>query len=404
MRGRPSRPLRLLATFSVGVAAFAGSAFGTPTTTSTSSFRPHSASRTIEPLSFSFPSAQIGWVVDVAPCTEKLSCLSLRETTNHGRSWSQRPLPNALKALANRNTSGTVLERDSGVKVHFANKNDGWIFGLLRNGPIFWSTHDGGRKWQRLSTALMGSYGSIYDIESTGQTAYLLAQNKAFRVSLESSPVGRDDWHVLPAPTLNLPAGGAEPGGSIVLKGNTGWLVVGNDRGVSGSARLTHGSWVKWTPPCYSVGNSYVAPVAMTTRDLMVVCQMGGFASPLSKSAPPGATLQSNWLYFSNNGGRTFTHGAELHPNLQYDDLPAIPSPGVIVLGRILQDNKNDTHQLVRSVDEGRHWTVVYQGGWVSTLAFQNSQQGAAIVQRTNGTNSMIMTFDGGRRWALVAL
>jgi hypothetical protein len=47
---------------------------------------------------------------------------------------------------------------------------------------------------------------------------------------------------------------------------------------------------------------------------------------------------------------------------------------------------------------------VVYQGGWVSTLTFQSSQQGAAIVQRTNGTNSMIMTFDGGRRWALVAL
>jgi hypothetical protein len=404
VRGRPFRPLRLLATFSVGVAAFAGSAFGTPTTTSISSFRPHSTSPTIEPLSFSFPSAQIGWALGVTPCTEKLSCLSLRETTNHGRSWSQRPLPSALVALANRNTSGTVLYRDSGMKIHFANKDDGWIFGLLRNGPIFWSTHDGGRKWQRLSTALMGSYGSIYDIESTGQTAFLLAQNKAFRVSLESSPVGRDDWRVLRAPTLNLPAGGAEPGGSIVLKGTTGWLVVGNDRGVSGSARLTHGSWVKWAPPCYSVGNSYVAPVAVTTRNLMVVCQMGGFASPLSKTAPPGAKLQSNWLYFSNNGGRTFTYGAQLHPNLQYDDLPAIPSPGVIVLGRILQDNTNNTDQIVRSVDEGRQWTVVYQGGWVFTLTFQSAQQGVAIVQRTNGTNSMIMTFDGGRHWAPVAL
>jgi hypothetical protein len=152
------------------------------------------------------------------------------------------------------------------------------------------------------------------------------------------------------------------------------------------------------------VGNSYVAPVAVTTRNLMVVCQMGGFASPLSKTAPPGAKLQSNWLYFSNNGGRTFTYGAELHPNLQYDDLPAIPSPGVIVLGRILQDNTNNTDQIVRSVDEGRHWTVVYQGGWVFTLTFQSAQQGVAIVQRRNGTNSMIMTFDGGRHWAPVAL
>jgi hypothetical protein len=297
-----------------------------------------------------------------------------------------------------------VLQRDSGVKVHFANKNDGWIFGLLRNGPIFWSTHDGGRKWHRLSTALMGSYGSIYDIESTGQTAFLIAQNKANRVSLERSPVGADEWHVLRAPTLNLPAGGAEPGGSIVLKDNTGWLVVGNDRGVSGSARLTHGRWVKWTPPCYSVGNSYVVPVAVTTRNLMVVCQMGGFASPLSKTAPPGATLQSNWLYFSDNGGRTFTHGLELHPILQYDDLPALPSPGVILLGRVLQDGTNDTQQLVRSVNGGRQWTVVYRGGWVYAMAFQSARQGVAIVQRSNGANSMIMTFDGGRHWALAAL
>ena len=404
MRERSSRALRLLAIVSVGVAAFVGSAFGTPTTMGTSSFRPHSAKGTIEPLSFSFPSAQIGWVVDAAPCTKKLSCLSLRETTNHGRSWSLRPLPSGLVALANRNTSGTVLQRDSGVKIHFANKNDGWIFGLLRNGPIFWSTHDGGRKWHRLSIALMGSYGSIYDIESIGQTAFLIAQNKANRVSLESSPVGRDDWHVLRAPTLNLPAGGAEPGGSIVLKGNTGWLVVGNDRGVSGSARLTNGSWVKWTPPCYSVGNSYVVPVAVTTQNLMVVCQMGGFASPLSKTAPPGATLQSNWLYFSDNGGRTFAHGSELRPILQYDDLPVIPSPGVIVLGRILQDNTNTTDQLVRSVDQGRKWTVVYRGGWVYEMAFQSARQGVAIVQRSNGANSMIMTFDGGRHWAPVAL
>jgi hypothetical protein len=290
------------------------------------------------------------------------------------------------------------------MKIHFANKRDGWIFGLLRNGPIFWSTHDGGKKWLQLSTALMGPYGSIYDIESTGQTAFLIAQNKASRVSLESSPVGRDDWHTVRAPTLNLPAGGAEPGGSIVLKGKTGWLVVGNDRGVSGSARLTNGSWVKWTPPCYSVGNSFVAPVAITTHDLMVVCQMGGYASPLSKTAPPGAKLQSNWLYFSKNGGRTFTHGAELHPTLELDDLLAIPSPGVIVLGRILQDNTNNTKQLVRSIDDGREWTVVYHGGWVTSLAFQSPKQGAALVQRTSATNSMIMTFDGGRHWTPVAL
>jgi hypothetical protein len=357
-----------------------------------------------EPLSFTFPSAQVGWVLGIAPCAEKLSCLSLRETTSHGRSWSQRSLPSALIAEANRNTSGTALERDASMKIYFANKNDGWISGLLRNGPIFWSTHNGGRQWRRLSTALMGPYGSIYDIESTSQTAYLIAQNKAYRVSLESSPVGHDDWRALRTPVLNLPAGGAESGGSIVLKGTTGWLVVGNDRGVSGSARLSaNGSWVKWTPPCYSVGNSYVVPAATTTRDLVVVCQMGGFASPLSKTAPPGAKLQSNWLYFSHNAGRTFVHGDELHPLLQYDEVLAAPAPGIILLSQILDSNLNDTQQLLRSVDGGRRWSVVYRG-WVYSLAFQNNAQGVAIVQPSNGTNSMIMTIDAGRHWSVVTL
>lgn len=403
MRVKPSRLVRLLGIFAVGVAAIAGSAFRLPDAAEkTEPLRLHAAGVIFEPISFAFPSAQIGWVLGIAPCAEKLSCLSLRETTSYGRSWSQRPLPIALIGQANRNTSGTALERDSGMKIHFANKNDGWIYGLLRSDPIFWSTHNGGRTWRRLSTALMGPYGSIYDIESTSQTAYLIAQNKAYRVSLESTPVGHDDWHGLRTPTLNLPAGGAESGGSIVLKETTGWLVVGNDRGVSGSARLSaNGHWVKWTPPCYSVGDSYAAPVATTTRDLAVACQMGGFASPLSKSAPPGAKLQSNWLYFSRNGGRTFTHGSELAPFL--DEVLAAPTSNVLLVDRNIANATANSEELIRSADGGRHWSVVYQG-WILSMSFQSENQGVGLIQTSSSTNSMIMTFDGGRHWARVSL
>jgi photosystem II stability/assembly factor-like uncharacterized protein len=403
VRDKPSRLLRLLAIFAVGVAAFAGSAFRLPVTAvNTGSLRFHAAGVVFEPISFTFASPRDGWVLGITPCDRPRLCLTLRETTNRGQSWRSRSLPRALVTEVNRNGGGTAFQRDFGLMIHFANKSDGWIFGELRGESIFWSTHDGGKTWRRLSTALMGPYGSIFDIESTAKTAYLIAQNKADRVSLESSQIGSDEWRVLRTPVLNLPAGGANPGGSIVLKGKTGWLVVGNDRGVSGSARLSaDGRWVKWNPPCYSVGNSYVVPAAATLRELVVVCQMGGFASALSKTAPPGAKLQSNWIYVSYNAGYRFVHGVELRPILQLDDVLAAPAPRTILLSENLESNLNSTQQLLRSDDGGQRWTVVYRG-WVYSLAFQSSTQGVAIVQQPNGANSMIMTCDGGSRWSVV--
>jgi photosystem II stability/assembly factor-like uncharacterized protein len=128
---------------------------------------------------------------------------------------------------------------------------------------------------------------------------------------------------------------------------------------------------------------------------------MGGFASPLSKSAPPGAKLQSNWLYFSRNGGRTFTHGSELAPFL--DEVVAAPTSNVLLVDRNIANATANSEELIRSADGGRHWSVVYQG-WILSMSFQSENQGVGLVQTSSSTNSMIMTFDGGRHWARVSL
>jgi hypothetical protein len=326
-----------------------------------------------------------------------MGCLAVRETLDHGRSWSSRPLPGPLIARSTENTSGSAVERDGLLNIYFANADDGWIYGLEREQPVLFSTHDGGAKWRQLPTSLEGSYGFIFDIASLRGTTYLVAQSRSYHGLLESSPVGRDDWRVVRAPTLDLPAGGATNSGSIVFKGASGWLVVGNDRGVSGSAELTPGGqWVKWSPPCEAVGDSYVVPIPTSSRYVVVACQMGGFASPLSKSAPPGAKLQSVWLYTSDNGGRTFDYGPHLGRWLQ--NILAAPTKADLFANRIT-NSTTAYEQFVRSVDGGHRWSIVRRE-WALSVAFQGANQGVALLQGPHQVNTMIMTSDGGGYWS----
>lgn len=349
-----------------------------------------------DPVSFSFDSAANGWVLGFERCARTMGCVALRETLDHGRSWRARSLPAALVAQSNKSVTTSAVD----LSISFANDEDGWIYGLEGGHPVFFSTHDGGVEWRRLSTSLEGSYGFIYDVASFKGTAYLVAQSASYHGVLESSPIGRDNWRRVRTPALELPAGGAIDGGAIVFRGDSGWLVVGNDRGVSGSARLTSkGRWVKWSSPCASVGDSYVVPISTTPRDVVVACQMGGFASPLSASAPPGATLGSVWLYTSRDGGLSFRHGPPL--GRWFESILAAPSLTNLFATRILNSKTAFYQQFVHSVDGGHHWRIVRRERALS-VAFQSSRQGVALLQGAHDVNTMIMTSDGGEVWTAI--
>jgi hypothetical protein len=341
-------------------------------------------------------------------------CLALRETTNAGRAWSKRPLPAALVSAADRTIGGNPADSADGftLNVRFADTDDGWIYGGLvvpgKYGgtiePVLWSTHNGGSTWEELHMPGLATEGSIFDLEAAGGKAYFMAEMTNGPIALESSPVSRDSWRKVVS--LDNPAGGAQPSGSIALQGPDGWAVAGNDRGTSGAARLdSAGQWVPWVPPCASVGGSFAAPAASTSTDLVAVCVMGGFASSLSKSAPPGATLGSSWLYFSDNGGASFEAGPELGPQgYIFGGVLASPSPGVVLLSKDYFGNGSVNKQdLMASYDRGRRWSVVYRGDLVY-LGFTSPVQGVGIVQSSTGSTKMIMTFDGGHDWAPVTL
>ncbi|MGA2471696.1 MAG: hypothetical protein ABSG64_13520 [Solirubrobacteraceae bacterium] len=359
-----------------------------------------------------FISADSGWVLGTTPCGAGGACLGLRETTDAGRAWVAQPLPAALVAAADRKVAGVVadLYDGGGLNVRFADTRDGWIYGSLPVSaqrecagcvnlePTLWSTHDGGAVWHKQPLSGLGSYEQIFDLEASGGTAYLMATNDAQGVSVKSSPVTEDHWQLADTPRLGDPAGGGEQSGAFVLQGASGWLVEGNDRGTTGSAQLDEGQWVSWTPPCASLGGSFAIPAAASARNLVAVCVMGGFASPLPKSAPPGAKLGSSWLYFSSNGGQSFVAGPELAPGTPWFSVLASPTPRSILIGRGI----GNSQELAASFDGGVHWTVVYHGQPLY-LAFTTPRQGVAIVGSLSGPTKLIMTFDGGQRWTAVS-
>jgi len=370
-----------------------------------------------DPYSVSFVSLDTGWALGTAPCASAGHCLGLRETTDGGRSWFARPLPAALLAVADRKLGGVPADlaesAGTGLTVRFANRSDGWIYGGLAvpakypggegtaTKAALWSTHDGGQSWTQQPLNGLGEEDTIFDLEAAGGTAYLMQSSKNFdKLTVKSSPVASDSWHVSNTAALGSPAGGGEQQGSFVLAGASGWLVEGNDRGTTGSAQLESGKWVAWTPPCASVGHSFAIPASSTPTKLVASCVMGGFAYGLSKSAPPGATLESTWLYFSSDGGRTFTAGPEIGKQVGFLGVLASPTPGVILADGMAASGQYD---LLASFDGAVRWSDVYTGD-IAYLGFTSPTQGVAIVRNFQSASAtMIMTFDGGHHWAPVS-
>ena len=372
------------------------------------------------PVSVSFLASGEGWVLAKQPC-QAGSCVELARTSNEGRSWTSLPLPVALQHLASKTASDYFPFVQ--LSLYFADAKDGWLYGSVQPGtssngtyvtPVaeLWSTHDGGDTWSLLPTRSLGMKFNVLAVSAHHGEVYAMAWRASQTFGLWRSPAGSDSWQRVATPTLYTAAGGTAMQGALLFKGANGWLMVGNDRATTGSARLTSsGRWVKWTAPCTSVGSAFAVPVATSATTLVDVCTIGGYGADVAPTTPRYLKLGSNWVFTSQNAGLTFkpTSRVVVDHSSQWlstvPGLPASPAPGVILVAKVVSQGQQSSDHLDLTNNAGKTWTTVVatpassMSGTIQLVTFASSRLGGAIIQTSPTSSKLIVSTNGGRTW-----
>jgi photosystem II stability/assembly factor-like uncharacterized protein len=321
-------------------------------------------------LSVTFASPTLGWVFGSVPCSGH-RCAELAHTTNAGRTWSLLPAP---PVTINSQTGS--LEPSHGVSsVRFATSLDGWLFG-----PELWSTHDGGRTWQR-DTVYGAHDGRVLALETARGTAHAVLNDLGADFRIATVHVGHDDWAVV---HQALPIGaGPIPSIQLALAGTGGWILQ-NDRTAVNGARLVNGTWTSWRPACGSaVGPGYLAAVSSST--LFAVCDVGAFSTPAGEH-----------LDRSTNAGTTFVRRGVALPTYPGQAAAAASTMTVAVVG-----SRGSSTVLAVTFNGGSSWTreLTFAPGAIVDLGFTTPTQGVVV-----NAGRLFMTRDGGHAWSRVTL
>ena len=327
-----------------------------------------------QPLSVTFVSADMGWVLGSAGCGAN-TCPVIVRTLDGGRTWTRIAAPKTALDVTGEFQGGTGIS-----SLRFADALDGWAFG-----PGLWSTHDGGKTWKQISIPEVA--GGVAALEASAGAVQVVAYDGNTALRIASSPVSSD---ALTVSKLSVPVGaGPVPEVQLVLQGQTGWILE-NDRVVTGGARLVGGKWQIWQPPCLDVlGPATLA--AANAQEVDAVCEFGVWGP-----APGGQ--EGEHLYRSSNGGQTFI---ETGPQLAVSGPIAAPSASTIVAS-------SGASQLVMTVDGGLTWNAVSVPAqstsfYARYIGFTTATQGVLISSDLgNSHGQMLMTRDGGHTWSAV--
>lgn len=367
------------------------------------------------PISLSLLPSGDGWILSFYHCSGVI-CLSVEHTSDVGQTWASVPLPAQLTKLMG--TTVSPYYPNGQLSIYFANAKSGWIYGSAPSTSAnsapdveLWSTHDGGQTWSQLPAPSLGMKFGVVSVRASRGQVYAIGWTTDQSFGLWRSPVGTNSWRRVSTPALYAAAGGTTMEGSLVFKGTGGWLMVGNDRGVTGSARLTtSGQWVKWTSPCASVGGDLAAPVAYSATTLIDVCTIGGYGGSIAPGTPRNVKLGADWTFTSPDGGRTFAPSMRIGVDntsqwLEHvPGLPASPSPGVILIAKSFEKGPTATEHLLSSRNSGKTWTSVYSPnstlmGALQLVTFASPSLGAAIVQVNSSSSFIIISTNGGKTW-----
>jgi hypothetical protein len=255
----------------------------------------------VSPLSASFISATTGWLLAGTNCSTGCK-LVMRKTIDGGRRWASVPAPAAPAGVLGW-TPGTTVPASAVVKVHFANRSDGWAYE-----PGLWWTHDGGRHWTRVNThgwmvlSLASGDGRVIaafgrDVESG---SVVLAH-----VRVMSAPVNSDRWRPLPgAAGVNMAWLGA------AVAGRTGYVPAQVTRSPNAGASTEllagpvdgSGRWHLVSLPCHTFWDFTDTVAASPNGKLALGCA----GQPLEQFE------QYKRVWVSANGGRSWHRFADL--------------------------------------------------------------------------------------------
>jgi hypothetical protein len=372
------------------------------------------ASSQTSPLSVSFVSSGEGWSLTTTKCGTK-DCVGLERTENEGTSWSDLALPSPLQAWVDADSSISDISQNQ-PDVYFANTEDGWIYGassipvgIEPSNAELWATYDGGQTWSRISTAPLALRFNVLTMSASNGWAYAVGWRTEDTFNLWRSPVGRNAWQRVSTPTLDAAAGGTTMEGALVFQGNAGWLMVGNDRGATGLARMTSsGVWVKWNGPCGPVGDSYSVPVATSSTHLFDVCTIGGYGEDVAPGTSRKLKMNTDWLFSSSDGGVNFTPLREVGGGYTTQWLggdSGTPASTPLFVEKQIPSGTSTVERLEISRNEARTWTTVYSvrssvaNSLFGPVSFTDKDLGSDIVVNDQETSSLLISTDGGVRW-----
>ncbi len=304
------------------------------------------------------------------------------------------------------------------MSLYFATARDGWIYGSTPGASgnattraVLWMTRDAARTWSPVPVASLAMKFDVLTVNASRGYVDAIGWSSDQSLGLWRSPIARADWRRVHTPRLASAAGGTGMEGAVVFKGANGWLMVGNDRGVTGGARLTSaGRWTAWRGPCATVGGGFDVPVAYSPSSLLDVCTIGGFGGDVAAGTSPRLTMGSNWIFISRDGGQTFTPSARVAvgPATQWLDqvpgLPASPSFGTTIVAQSINVGQTSIEHLFMTRDGGTTWHSVYtpptgSSAMILLVTFASPRLGAAIVQVASSHSILIVSTDGGATW-----
>jgi photosystem II stability/assembly factor-like uncharacterized protein len=262
---------------------------------------------------------------------------------------------------------GTPLPQgmgDSGEHIHFADCNDGFVYG----NTAAYVTHDGGQTWQDAGFNALEVIGVVGDYSWTWAVLYPCAKGIVCPYQVRRSNDGGRTWNeTLPLPGQLQPVQVvATPYGGVLISGNgTGDMYVTADGGVI---------WTTVAGRCSpDSGMAYVA-----TADGFALWEMCSGAFP--DFAPRS-------VYYTKNQGSIWAQGTAVAAAGSPAQLVS-PTSGKAVLA-------TSSTPIEVSVDQGRSWTPVTQAAGFSALVLAPSGYAWAV----SASGAIWASADGGSTW-----